>query len=115
MCVLAGVNEGRRKMKDVCRFTFSQEIEREVIETHLALAIVVAECMYGQARVRLNAAYLISNDGKQAAIDVSNEVGEHIARLFTGLIIRELGEEGFVVERLPKQMKATRNQTAAQG
>jgi len=29
-------------------------------------------------------------------------VGEHIAKLFTGIMIREFGEEGFAVERITK-------------
>jgi len=57
---------------------------------------------------RLHASYAAS-DGK-AAIDVSDEVGEHIARVFTGLMIRELGEENFTVERMRKRDEHERPQ-----
>ncbi len=87
-------------MKSVCKFTFASEAKKEAVEGQLALAIVVAECMYGQARVRLSAAYLMSEDGRRLALDVSSEVGEYITQLFTGLLIREVGEESFSVERI---------------
>ena len=87
-------------MKNVVRYEFSRDTDRDRVEAQLALAITVAECMFGQARVRLSAAYLMSRDGRQLAIDVSNEVGEHIAQLFTGLLIRGIGEDEFSVERL---------------
>ena len=84
----------------VCRFSFKRNLTREQIEEKIALAIITAECTFGQAKVRLNAAYL-AVDGK-AVIDVSSEVGEHIAEVFTGLVIRELGEESFTVDRINK-------------
>ena len=94
-------------MKSVCRFTFSVAIARETVEAQLALAIIVAECMYGQARVRLGAAYLMSGDGRKLVIDVSTELGEHVAQLFTGLLIREMGEEAFSVERTERNLETT--------
>jgi len=84
----------------VCRFKLNKHISREQLEEKIAFAIISAECTFGQAKVRLNAAYL-AVDGK-AVIDVSNEVGEHIAQIFTGLLIRELGEEAFTVDRISK-------------
>ena len=94
-------------MKTVCRFTFDGSTDQEAIEGQLALAIIVAECMFGQARVRLDAAYLMSEDGRQLVLDVSNDVGEQIAQLFTGLLIRELGEDQFKVERVESDKKQT--------
>ena len=89
-------------MRKVCRFTFKGGTTRDAVESQLTLAIVVAECMFGHARVRPDAAYLMSEDGKQLAIDASNEVGEYIAQLFTGLLIREVGENRFTVERIKR-------------
>ena len=96
-------------MRSVCRFEFSTEIARETVEAHLAFAIVATECMFGQARVRLSAAYLLSGDGRKLVIDVSTKLGEHIAQLFTGLLIREAGEDGFSVERTGAHQEAIGN------
>lgn len=85
-------------MREVCKFIFKKHIGREFIEEQVAFAILSAECTFGQAKVRLNAAYLASDN--KVVIDVSNTVGEHIAEIFTGLMIRFIGEQGFAVERI---------------
>jgi hypothetical protein len=98
-------------MPAVCRFAFPHGVGREVVEAQLALAIIAAECTFGQPKVRINAAYCVSPASKaaqgnrklQAVIDISTEVGEHIAQVFTGLMIRQLGEDNFVVERVTKE------------
>ncbi|MFH0926825.1 MAG: hypothetical protein V1872_14540 [bacterium] len=87
-------------MQTVCNFKFPEELDRESIEAQLALAIIAAECTFGQPKVRINAAYCVSKEKPQVAIDVSTEVGEHIAQLFTGLMIRQLGEDKFTVDRV---------------
>ncbi len=89
-------------MPDVCRFKFPADLEGELIESQLALAIVATECTLGQPKVRINAAYSISKDRTRVVIDVSTNVGEQIAQIFTGLMMRQLGEDGFSVERLRK-------------
>ena len=89
-------------MTSVCKFIFKEKISKEEIEEKVALAIITAECTFGQAKVRLNAAYLAA-DGK-VVIDVSSDVGEHIAQVFTGLVTREMGEESFTVERIRKEL-----------
>ena len=88
-------------MFEICRFKFKEGVTKETIEEQIALGIITAECTFGQPRVRLHASYL-AVDGK-AVIDVSSDVGEHIAQVFTGLMIRTVGEKGFTVERIRKE------------
>lgn len=88
-------------MTEVCRFKFKNGISKAMIEEQISTAIISAECTFGQARVRLHASYAAS-DGK-AVIDVASDVGEHIAQVFTGLMIRKIGEENFSVERIRKR------------
>ena len=87
-------------MSIACKFMFPDNVTKEALETQLALAILAAECKYGQARVRIGTSYGISADASQIAIDVSTEVGEHVAEVFTGLMIRQIGEEQFSVDRI---------------
>ena len=87
-------------MPSVCRFKFPEELDRESIETQLALAIISAESTFGQPKVRISAAYCVSRENSQVAIDVSTEVGEHIAQVFTGFMTRQLGEDKFTVDRV---------------
>jgi hypothetical protein len=82
-----------------CTFEFPKGTPREFIEAHLAEAIFTAECVYGAPRVRNSAAYYVPMNKPQCAIDVSTEVGEHVAEVFTGLVTRDLGEDGFTVTR----------------
>jgi hypothetical protein len=87
-------------MKAVCRFTFENDTARELIEAAIASAIFNAECTFGKPRVRISASYYMAEDKPQCVIDVSTEVGEHIAQVFTGIMINTLGEEKFQVRRI---------------
>jgi hypothetical protein len=87
-----------RKMTDVCKFKFCEKVGKKTIEKEIARAIETAEYAFGQAKVRLHAAYLATND--KAVIDASSEVGEYIAQIFIGLMTRKLGEDKFTVERI---------------
>jgi hypothetical protein len=89
--------------RDVRRFRFHTPVEPEHLERQIALAIVVAECVFGTARVRLDVSYLLERD--RLVIDVSNEIGAYVAQVFTGLISRQLGEDSFTVERVEKTRK----------
>ena len=84
----------------VCKFTFIDGPKRDWIEGHLSWAIFNAECTFGKSKVRIEASYFVPDNKPECVIDVSTEVGEHIAQLLTGIMIRELGEEGFAVERI---------------
>jgi hypothetical protein len=95
------------KMPVVCRFKFPEGLDKDTIEAQMALAIVAAECVFGQAKVRISAGYCITSHSQaedseryQVAIDVSTDVGEFIAQVFTGLVIRQLGEDKFTVDRV---------------
>ena len=106
-------------MSIVCKFKFLEGLDRKFIESQLALAIVATECIFGQAKVRTSAAYYISAvnagqkeqpKGLQAAIDVSTDVGEHVANVFTGLMIRQLGEDKFTVDRVSGTKEPSSNE-----
>jgi len=88
-------------MTDVCKFKFQDEIGKEAIEDEMARAIKTAEYTFGQAKVRLHAGYLATNN--KAVIDVSSEVGEYIAQIFIGLMTDRLGEDKFTMERIRKR------------
>jgi hypothetical protein len=88
-------------MKTVCRFRFPSGTTREFIEASIASAIFNAECVFGKPRVRVSGiVYFVPEDSPQCVIDVSNEVGEHVAQVFTGIMINTLGEEKFQIRRI---------------
>lgn len=90
-------------MPEICKFSFKQHISKKILEEHITLAIVTAECVFSQAKVRLHAGYTATDD--KAVIDVSSDVGEYIAQVFTGLMIKHLGEDSFKVERISPEEK----------
>jgi hypothetical protein len=96
------------RMRVVVRFEFLPGNDRDTVEAQLALAITVAECRYGQGRVRLGTGYLFSKDGRRLALEAGGEVGEYVIEVFTGLLIREIGEDGFSVERVENVADAAR-------
>lgn len=88
-------------MTEVCKFEFRKGIGKDVIEKQIALAFITAECTFSQAKVRLNAAYLVV--GNKAVIDVTSPVGEYIAEVFTGLMTKKFGEKSFAVKRIREE------------
>ena len=87
-------------MKAICRFTFPEGTDRAMVEVALASAVFNAECCFGKPRVRLWAGYYMAENSPQCIVDTSTEVGEHIAQVFTGMMIETLGEDGFQVRRV---------------
>ena len=87
-------------MKAVCTFTFPEDTARELIEAAIASAIFNAECAFGKPKVRISASYYLAKDSPQCVIDISTGVGEHVAQIFTGIMINTLGEDKFQVRRV---------------
>ena len=50
--------------------------------------------------VRLDASFCLDPTKRTCVVDGATEVGQAIARIFTGFLIREFGEEDFRVERI---------------
>lgn len=85
---------------DSYRFLFDHDIELDDAEMSLHLAIFAVEGLFGQARVRLDAGYALDPERHALVIDATTEVGAHLVRIFTGLLVREFGEESFRVEHV---------------
>ncbi len=86
-------------MTTVCKFKFKKEVSHEFLEKQIAYAVLSAESIFGKAKVRIHSPGYLASDGK-VVINVSSEVGDHIAAVFTGLMNEFVGEENFTVERI---------------
>ncbi len=86
-------------MTTVCRFKFKKEVNPEFLEKQIAYAVLSAESIFGKAKVRIHSPGYLASDGK-VVINVSSEVGEHIATVFTGSMNEFVGEQNFIVERI---------------
>jgi len=85
------------------RFTFSRNVQLDDAEMTLQLASMAVEGLYGAARVRTEFTYEIDFEQRSLVIDGKSDVGKSIALVFTGLLIREIGEAAFHVRPVDSQ------------
>ena len=89
-------------MKMVCRFILPDGTPTELLEEKLAFAVFSAECAFGKSRVRIEASCYVSPKRPRCVVDIGTPVGEYIAQVLTGALTKELGEEGFAVQRIER-------------
>lgn len=85
---------------DIFRFEFEPSVPLTDPEMSLHLALFAVEGVFGRASVRLDAEYQIDESHHSIVIDGTTEVGALVVRVFTGLLLREYGEDAFRVERI---------------
>jgi len=81
-------------------FRFGPHVRLSDAEMSLHLAMCAVEGLAGRAQVRLSAAYQVDPENHAIGVDASTGVGQMIARVFAGLLLREFGEDAFRVERV---------------
>ena len=92
----------------VTRFEFKPTVSLADAETSLHMAMFAVEGIFGRARVRLDSSYELNEEDCKITIDVSTEVGTTIVRVFTGLLLREIGEDEFDVKRIDDHHRLSR-------
>jgi len=98
--------------KGIYRYQFREGVPLRDIEETLLLAVLAAESLHGESRVRLDAAYCIEDGKRACVIDAGTDVGRDISKIFTGLVSREFGEDAFQVERIEGAPKPQRAEVA---
>lgn len=83
-------------MKKIFIFRFEEGVDKQLVEHLIAESIRTAEHYYGKPLVRLKVAYLVSKNN--AVINVIDDVGEFVLRIFTGNVSDEIGDSHFTVE-----------------
>jgi hypothetical protein len=76
------------------------------VEETLLLAVMAAESLHGQSKVRMDAAYQMVTEKRACVIDGTTPVGRDICRIFAGYAIKEFGEDSFKVRRVEEQLEA---------
>ncbi len=94
------MNRGISRKEDtmqsaIYRFEFTETVVMSDVESTLQLAILGAEGLFGESRVRMDGAYSIDEQRRIIVIDARNEVGRSICQLFTGFLTREIGADAF--------------------
>ena len=86
--------------REVFRFEFEPAVPLTEAEMSLHLAMYAVEGLFGEARVRLEAAYHLDEARRTITVDGTAEVGAAIVKVFTRLVSREFGDDGFHVRRV---------------
>lgn len=88
--------------REVYRYVFVESVLLEDVEATLDLALLGAQSLHGESRVRLDARYVFDADKRAFVIDASTAVGESLNQLFVGYVRQEFGEDAFRVERVDR-------------
>ena len=86
--------------RELYRYNFDSKVPIRDVEESLLLAVLAAESLHGRSLVRLDASFCLDSHKRSCVVDAATEVGRAIARIFTGFLTREFGEEAFKVERV---------------
>lgn len=92
--------EASNMNRELYRYNFDSKVPIRDIEESLLLAVLAAESLHGRSLVRLDASFCLDSHKRSCIVDAATEVGRAIARIFTGFLTREFGEEAFKVERV---------------
>ena len=89
------------------RFSLTeQESASEVLQTLLAIALKETELLFGKARLKLETSYELSTTKPVCIIEGGTDCGAVLAKLLSGFLLKQVGETGFRVERLPRREEA---------
>ncbi|QDU94518.1 hypothetical protein [Lignipirellula cremea] len=97
----------------IYRFDFPAHVDIKDVQASMVLALFAVESLYGRARIRLEAGQYIDREAKSCVIDADTEVGTDLARLFTGFLSREYGDDGFRVSSVETSVRHTSQPSSA--
>ncbi len=98
------MNEG--STPNVYRFTLLKKGRRaDVLQALILPAIKETELVFGLAKRKLETNCQLSPGRAVCTIEGRTECGEHLAKLLSGFLIQQVGDEGFRVNRLTRNGK----------
>lgn len=90
----------------VFKFTFGAGVALVDVEATLQLAILAAEGLFGESRVRMEVSYHCDAPRSTIVVDGSTGPGDAVMRIYTGFLTREIGPDAFSVRRMPSARHA---------
>ena len=85
--------------KTIYHYQIKEGIHINAVKDSLLLSVMAAESLYGRSRINLEARFRLERVSRVCMIEAGMKIGETIARVFTGLLILEFGEQAFKVDR----------------
>ena len=80
-------------------WTVSESANMDDAEETLIVSAIAAEGLYGRARVRIDGDFTVDHAQRACTVNADTKVGRSIAQIFTELLILEIGEDKFKVNR----------------
>ena len=80
-------------------FSFKKGLPIDAVEDTLMVAAMAVESLVGRSALKLDASFRLDKKNRRCTVDASTAAGQHIARVFVGLLTREFGEGAFSVKR----------------
>jgi hypothetical protein len=96
---MALVGKGDDMIREAYRYRFAQQTDLVDVELILHLAILAAEGLYGETRVRMDAGFAVDESIRAIIIDASSPVGQAVNSMFTHFLILQCGPRSFDVRR----------------
>ena len=87
-------------MSQAIEFSFACMSRWRRRKPSLHLAMFAVEGLVGPARVQLDGRYQIDEADRVIHIHANGEIGDMLARVFTGFLLREFDEQSFQVSRV---------------
>jgi len=97
------------------RYEFHEGVSLQEVEETLMLAALAVESLHGRSQLRLDAAFRLDKAARTCVVDARSDVGRSIARIFTGFLTREFGEDGFKVRKIAGETADDAETVAAGG
>jgi len=82
------------------RYRFEAGIDLHAAEETLLLSILATEGLYGQARVRMDAAYSVDTAIRAIIVDAGTDVGQAVNCIFTAFLLEEFDSSAVHIRRL---------------
>lgn len=87
-------------IEDVFKFELDRSVPLRDAEESLQLSMIALEGLVGTARVRLDCEYHLDKPHHAIIVDGTTTLGASLVRIYTGILLREFGEEAFSVRRI---------------
>jgi hypothetical protein len=101
--------------RTIYRFRFKPKVPMDAVEASILLSVFAAEGLHGPALVRMDGSFVLAEKRRVCVVDATTRVGRTIAKIFTGLVLREFGEDLVRVERIVDDAAPQRAATRSLG
>jgi hypothetical protein len=88
-------------------FTITRpKIDLDLVKALVIMAVKETDLVFSPARRKLETNFLVQSKKPACVVAGGTECGEHLARLLSCFLIKQFGEDGFVVKRRQQRTRS---------